>query len=341
MRFPRAWFGYRPGAVRAAWARIEEHYRQIADELTAQMAHPAAGPASVFGLERLKLEAPRPRIPMMPFGYQVQAVEAALAELHRLWRADLEWLAAELTRREADMYAALMSPGQAGASVAAKEASVVVAETPVVAEERPAVVEDTPVAEVPPQPVEAPPAPRPASRVVPLRRRSEVAEAAPARPRPLGAWRPGLIEEYDGVYETAPAPQPRPAETARLALNRAPAPSTRAGMPEPGTAPAASSQSTPAPLPMPAAVPIPAQVPAAQAAPGLDAQVQQGLAGRLELLFQRFLVGKAVGVDMVLPTGQVLASRGALITRELVQQAEEAGLLPVLIANMTIPGMTE
>lgn len=68
-------------------------------------------------------------------------------------------------------------------------------------------------------------------------------------------------------------------------------------------------------------------------------QMQAGLSERIELLYQSFLVGKIVGADLVDPAGNLLAAKGSPIVRDLVSRASKAGMLSVLVAQMTIPGV--
>lgn len=70
-------------------------------------------------------------------------------------------------------------------------------------------------------------------------------------------------------------------------------------------------------------------------------QVAAGVRLRLQTLFERFLTGKVLGADLLTAEGEILAARDAEITYELVQKAEAAGLLPSLIAHMTLPGISE
>ena len=110
--------------------------------------------------------------------------------------------------------------------------------------------------------------------------------------------------------------------------------------------PAAQVTAAPASGREPEAVPRPSPTPSPQRVSGptagmissLDAQIQLGLSNRLEVLFQRFLVGKLLGADLLLPSGQLLAVSGSEITRDMVQVAEENGVLPGLIAHMVLPG---
>jgi hypothetical protein len=53
----------------------------------------------------------------------------------------------------------------------------------------------------------------------------------------------------------------------------------------------------------------------------------------------RYIVGKIAGEDLLDSNGRKIVSRGELITAEAVERADNAGKLPDLIVNMTIPGI--
>lgn len=153
-----------------------------------------------------------------------------------------------------------------------------------------------------------------------------------ARPRRIGRahrqpWRPGSIGETN---ESSPRERrrggpaiPRGAKALQLVRTE-------------GQAAAALSSSLPR-AERRVASPEPVPVPAREVDP-LD-QMQAGLSERIELLYQSFLVGKIVGADLVDPGGNLLAAKGSPIVRDLVSRASKAGLLSVLVAQMTIPGV--
>lgn len=50
-----------------------------------------------------------------------------------------------------------------------------------------------------------------------------------------------------------------------------------------------------------------------------------------------YILGKFAGEDLISKTGEIIVHKNAVITEEIVQEAEDAGKLSELIINMTIP----
>lgn len=106
-----------------------------------------------------------------------------------------------------------------------------------------------------------------------------------------------------------------------------------------GAAPIGAGPAVPIQQPAPdSAAPVFTTAPnPAEPAPEDASQVEAGLRARIETDMMRMLTGKVAGAELRDAGGNLIASRGAPITRDLAAAAEAAGLLPDLILHMAWP----
>lgn len=338
-RIPRAIWGYRPAAARRMLAELEERCAREEQRLTGRLEELRSGNgalrrlAEAAGLGGLSAHLPLPApadgpgvgeadfqgLGMAFLGYQPGALRARLASLREEWGGRLKELRGETRRLESEREAVLSligaiprphTPPSPGDPVLEMAAAVTV--------------------------LPLPPAnlPSPGRSAHALR----LAPANPTAPRRGGGhrWRPGAVEDEEG---SAPAESgvKRPGTGGRIQPVRAALPDQDCPAPDqPSQAPAGPAVQSAEPSHGPAT----AGRPGAEQVKDPRPQVEGGVRQRIEILFQRFLAGKVLGADLVTGEGELLAVRGTAITYELMQKAEAAGLLPSLIANMTLPGMT-
>lgn len=61
----------------------------------------------------------------------------------------------------------------------------------------------------------------------------------------------------------------------------------------------------------------------------------------VEELRSSYMLGKLAGEDLHGPTGQLIARKHQVISKDIIDEAERAGMLVQLIVNMVIPGLGE
>lgn|GEM_PF-7051490 len=372
VRWQRHVIGYHPETVVTAVVGLERFYLRAQQQLLARrnaaedlisLLDPAvdalerllkaAGlsdqgptPLEPAPSEPIALPSPgdRPFFPLVLFGYWPQQVERDLQRFQTEWQGELKALVAEVERLEVARSALVHRLLVADRRLREARLNVNVAHLAMA---------------------------RQPEKVVPIRRKERqvvppaLIQAVNA-PRAMEVWRPGMVE-VSSAAETFTMAGPTEGFTAGAGY-RPDAP-RRTLAPDPGVLAAAATQAptgvgwpvptagvmapptipeaTPAPVDTespvsaPGAPPTvePATTPAEAGTPpdGAEAQLQAGLKNRIEILFRRFLTDKVLGADLFGPGGEVLATKGTPITRELVLKAEQAGVLPSLIAHMTLP----
>lgn len=352
---PRQLFGYQSAAVRSALLQTDHYYLAEADRLTAQLQEirrtcasaqigvalaeeamdiaeaalgplprPEPGEAPRTGRDAFPFPPPILRFRRALLGVKPAAAEHALQELVVSWEGKIAALLVEVAATEADEKALFARLDQVRRRLAAAR-EVQQLSTPDREERHGALILLRPGHK---------PGPRPGI----ARRRG-----------PAPQWRPGMIEEVPG-----PLPRPRTAGIETFTLPVAGAARTPVPLDLPPVRPTrATAETVAAPVAVAAAAAFSTQPfepqPAEQVRPAVpesddpDAakQLSHGVGARITQLYNRFLAGKVLGTDLYLPTGELLAARSTPITLELTSQAELGGVLPALIANMTIPGLAE